>query len=57
MRWLEINRPEVLAYFSSGTAVDDWNSLLAAPETSDFVLLRDYSPYGKRLNRYRDAVQ
>ncbi|KAF2624942.1 hypothetical protein BU25DRAFT_441701 [Macroventuria anomochaeta] len=57
MRWLEIRRPEVFAYLGSGTATGAWNSLLAAPETSDFALLRGYSPYGKRLNRYRDAVQ
>ncbi|OAL47866.1 hypothetical protein IQ07DRAFT_106044 [Pyrenochaeta sp. DS3sAY3a] len=57
MRWLEIRRPKVFAYLGSGTAVGAWNSLLDAPETSDFALLRDYSPYSKRLNRYRDAVQ
>jgi hypothetical protein len=57
MRWLESCRPEVFAYLGSGTTTGAWNSLLAAPETSDFALLRTYSPYGKRLNRYRDAVQ
>lgn len=57
MRWLEIRRPKVFAYLGLGTAVGTWNSLLDAPETSDFALLRDYSPYGKRLNRYRDSVQ
>jgi hypothetical protein len=30
---------------------------MTAPDTSDFVLLQDFSPYEKRLNRYYDAVQ
>jgi hypothetical protein len=57
MRWSEIRGPEVFAYLGSGTAVGAWNSLSAAPETSDFALLRDFSPYGKRLNRYHDVEQ